>query len=58
MGSRIMEVPVHYLTRKTGESKMKSFRHGIHLLIACVKGFRELIFIPRRELHYDWKEKE
>ena len=57
MGSKIMEVPVHYLTRQSGESKMKSLRHGIHLLIACVKGFRELIFIPRREFYYDWEVK-
>lgn len=56
MGSKIMEVPVHYLTRQSGESKMKSLKHGIHLLIACVKGFRQLIFIPRKEFYYNWKD--
>ena len=49
MGSKIMEVPVHYMTRKSGESKMKAFRHGLHLLWACFKGFRELVFVPREE---------
>lgn len=57
MGSKIMEVPVHYLTRKSGESKMKSFRHGIHLLVACFKGFRELILVPRKEFYYKWDER-
>jgi ubiquinone/menaquinone biosynthesis C-methylase UbiE len=47
MGSKIMEVPVHYMSRKSGESKMKSFRHCFHLLKACLIGFRELVFIPR-----------
>jgi len=56
MGSKIMEVPVHYMMRKSGESKMKSFRHGVHLLCACCRGFRELIFIPRREFYYKWDE--
>lgn len=51
MGSRIMEVPVHYMSRKSGESKMKTLRHGMHLLGACFKGFRELIFVPRKELY-------
>ncbi len=54
MGSKIMEVPVHYMTRKTGESKMRSFRHGVHLLMACVKGFHWMIFIPRRDFYYKW----
>ena len=44
MGSKIMEVPVHYMTRKSGESKMKTLRHGFHLLCACFRGFRELVF--------------
>jgi len=43
-GSKIMEVPVHYMSRKSGESKMKSFRHGLHLIRACFVGFRELVF--------------
>ena len=41
--STIMEVPVHYMTRKAGESKMKTFRHGFHLLNVCFRGFGELI---------------
>ncbi len=41
--SKICEMPVHYKARVTGESKMKSFRHGLHLLKACFRGFRELV---------------
>lgn len=44
MGSRIMEVPVHYMSRRSGKSKMKSFQHGLHLLQACFLGFKELLF--------------
>jgi glycosyltransferase involved in cell wall biosynthesis len=44
MGCKIMEIPVHYHSRKSGESKMKSFRHGLHLLKACYLGFKELVF--------------
>ena len=43
IGSKIMEVPVHYMSRKSGESKMKAFRHGCHLLKACLRGFKELV---------------
>lgn len=43
MGHRIMEIPVHYKARTAGESKMKTFRHGLHLLHACWRGFLELI---------------
>lgn len=50
MGSRIMEVPVHYMSRRSGESKMKSFRHGLHLLRACFLGFKELIFFRSRKV--------
>jgi len=50
-GCKFMEVPVHYKTRISGESKMKAFRHGFHLLRACFLGFRELILIPRREFY-------
>jgi ubiquinone/menaquinone biosynthesis C-methylase UbiE len=45
-GNRILEVPTHYKTRVSGESKMKTLRHGIHLLKACIKGFKEIVFIP------------
>lgn len=49
IGSKIAEVPVHYLSRKSGESKMKAFRHGLHLLSACLRGFRELVFYSREQ---------
>jgi len=45
IGHRIMEVPVHYKDRAAGESKMKSLNHGLHLLNACFKGFKELVFV-------------
>ncbi|MGE0269145.1 MAG: glycosyltransferase [Candidatus Omnitrophota bacterium] len=51
LGSKIMEVPVHYKSRVSGESKMRSFKHGMHLLAACIRGFRELILVPRREFY-------
>jgi len=50
-GLLIREVSVHYLARRSGESKLKSFLHGIQLLLGCVKGFRELIFIPKKEFY-------
>ncbi len=43
LGSTIMEVPVHYMTRKAGESKMRTIRHSFHLLNVCFRGFGELI---------------
>jgi len=51
IGSKILEVPVHYKSRVSGESKMKSLRHGCHLLMACFRGFCELIFIPPKEYY-------
>lgn len=47
LGNRIIEVPVHYKERKFGRSKMKTFRHGVHLLRAMIKGFRYLVFIEQ-----------
>lgn len=47
LGNKIMEVPVHYQERRSGESKMKTFRHGFHLLLACFRGFRQLVFVPK-----------
>ncbi len=44
LGNKIMEIPVHYRERKTGESKMKTIRHGFQLLRACFRGFKELTF--------------
>lgn len=46
MGSKILEVPVHYKDRLGGESKMKTFRHGFHLLCACFQGFKYLVMTP------------
>ncbi len=48
-GNKIMEVPVHYLSRKAGDSKMKAFKHGTHLLHACWLGFKELVFYTNKE---------
>ncbi|MDB4349597.1 bifunctional class I SAM-dependent methyltransferase/glycosyltransferase family 2 protein [Omnitrophica bacterium] len=44
LGSRLVEVPVHYMARKAGQSKMKTLRHGLHLLRVCFWGFKELVF--------------
>lgn len=44
-GHKIIEMPVHYRARRAGESKMKAFRHGIQLLSACFKGFKEIILM-------------
>jgi len=43
LGNKIFEIPVHYKARRTGTSKMKRFQHGVHLLKASLRGFRELI---------------
>jgi len=42
-GSKIIEIPVHYMARKADLSKMKTFSHGLHLAKVCVRGFRELV---------------
>ena len=42
-GDKIMEVPVHYMSRKAGKSKMKTLSHGIHLTKVCIRGFKELV---------------
>lgn len=44
LGSRIMEMPVHYMSRAAGESKMKAFRHGLHLLRVVLIGLRRFVF--------------
>jgi len=28
---------------------MKSLQHGLHLLNACARGFKELVFIPTKQ---------
>jgi hypothetical protein len=38
----IVEVPVHYMKRVAGESKMKTWKHGFVLLKMCFRGFVEL----------------
>jgi hypothetical protein len=38
----IREVPVHYMARTAGRSKMKAFKHGWVLLKVCWQGFKEL----------------
>lgn len=43
LGNKILEIPVHYKTRRTGESKMKTLKHAFHLLWLCLKGFKELV---------------
>jgi len=35
---KMVELPVHYKTRKAGESKMQPVRHGLKLLKASLKG--------------------
>jgi glycosyltransferase involved in cell wall biosynthesis len=39
---KTVEVPIHYRSRRAGESKMKAFRHGWKLLKVCWRGLREL----------------
>lgn len=41
---RIVEVPVKYHARSTGETKMKTFKHGFLLLKMCLKGFKDMKF--------------
>lgn len=36
--TEMVEVPVHYKTRKAGEAKMRPFKHGVKLLKAATKG--------------------
>ena len=42
-GSKIIEIPVHYMARKADLSKMKTLSHGLHLVRVCARGFKELI---------------
>ncbi len=41
-GLRIVEMPVRYKPRVSGEAKMRTFKHGFMLLMECFKGFFEL----------------
>lgn len=43
LGLKIIEIPVHYMARHSGESKMKVFSHGAHLLSICFRGFKEIV---------------
>jgi glycosyltransferase involved in cell wall biosynthesis len=47
LGLRMAEIPVHYKTRRSGESKMRAFRHGLILLGRSLDGFMELKLRPR-----------
>jgi 2-polyprenyl-3-methyl-5-hydroxy-6-metoxy-1,4-benzoquinol methylase len=42
-GDRILEMPVHYMARKAGQSKMKALSHGMHLLSVTWRGFKEIV---------------
>jgi len=43
LGCKIMEIPVHYMDRQSGESKMRTLKHGLHLLAVSFKGFSKLV---------------
>ena len=45
LGNKIVEMPVHYMARTAGKSKMKTFRHGFHLLGICFRGLKELVLM-------------
>lgn len=51
LGLRIIEVPVHYKERLRGESKMRTFKHGLLLLKMCLWGFIRLKIKNPRRLH-------
>ncbi len=53
LGCKMVEVPVHYQERKAGKSKMKTFQHGCHLLMACIRGFKELVLVPKVNAGFD-----
>ena len=40
-GMRVVEVPTHYMARRKGASKMKSFRHGFAMLLMLLKAVFE-----------------
>ncbi|MDD5431480.1 MAG: glycosyltransferase [Candidatus Omnitrophica bacterium] len=40
---KIMEMPIHYQTRKAGKSKMKLLKDGIHFLKVCYWGINEVL---------------
>ena len=48
LGLRMVEMPVHYMQRIHGESKMKTFEHGLMLLENAAKGFVRLKLIRKR----------
>ena len=39
-GLRIVEVPIHYKTRKVGESKMKTFKHAWKMFMMLLKSWK------------------
>lgn len=38
---RIIEVPIHYKARKSGASKMRTFKHGYNMLIMLLRALRK-----------------
>jgi glycosyltransferase involved in cell wall biosynthesis len=44
LGLRILEVPIHYKSRKAGTSKMKTFRHGMNLIKILLRNLLNLYF--------------
>jgi len=36
---RLVEIPIHYKSRQSGASKMKTFQHGLLLMRVCLWGF-------------------
>lgn len=42
MGLSIVDVPIVYMAREAGESKMRPFEHGSELAKTCLVGIREL----------------
>ena len=37
---KVVEMPIRYMARVEGDSKMKAFQHGWRLLMVCVQAFR------------------
>ena len=48
IGNKIMEIPIHYQAKQSGERKAKTLLNGLLLLKACVQGFRKLVLNPKK----------
>jgi hypothetical protein len=56
-GLRIVEMPVRYRRRVTGESKVRVFQHGWLLIRMCVFGFRRFKLAEwRRKLGFSRRD--